>query len=66
MNEKKKIKLNELQLNNIGGWPREAQLGFCGLVVLLIVVLAWFVTIPLSAIVSGIAYLVIDGIRQIL
>ena len=42
MNEKKKIKLNELQLNNIGGWPREAQLGFCGLVVLLIVVLAWF------------------------
>ena len=29
-------------------------------------VLAWFVTIPLSAIVSGIAYLVIDGIRQIL
>ena len=45
MNEKKKIKLNELQLNNIGGWPREAQLGFCGLVALFIVVLAWFLMV---------------------
>ena len=42
---KKKINLNDLQLNNIGGWPREAQLVFCGLVALLIVVLAWFVMV---------------------
>ena len=41
-NPKKKVNLSELQLSNIGSWPREAQLGFCGLVVLLIVVLAWF------------------------
>ncbi|MDE2407644.1 MAG: type 4a pilus biogenesis protein PilO [Xanthomonadaceae bacterium] len=39
------MNLNELQLNNIGGWPREAQLGFCGLVALLIVVLAWFLMV---------------------
>ena len=34
MSNKKKINLRELDINNIGSWPREAQLGFCGLVVL--------------------------------
>lgn len=42
---KKKINLNELDFNNIGGWPREAQLGFCGLVALLIIIVAWFVVV---------------------
>jgi type IV pilus assembly protein PilO len=39
---KKKINLKELDINNIGGWPRQAQLVFCGLVALLIVGLAWW------------------------
>ncbi|MBV2209625.1 MAG: type 4a pilus biogenesis protein PilO [Thermomonas sp.] len=42
---KKKININELDFSNIGGWPREAQLGFCGLVALLILIVAWFVMI---------------------
>ena len=45
---KKKINLNDLQLNNIGGWPREAQLVFCGLVALLIVV-SFSITLAPSA-----------------
>ncbi|MBH2010759.1 MULTISPECIES: type 4a pilus biogenesis protein PilO [Thermomonas] len=45
MNNKKKVNLRELELNNIGGWPRQAQLGFCGLIVLLLVVLAWFLVV---------------------
>ena len=45
MNNKKKVNLRELELNNIGNWPREAQLGFCGLIVLLLVVLAWFLVV---------------------
>ncbi len=45
MNNKKKVNLRELELNNIGSWPREAQLGFCGLIVLLLVVLAWFLVV---------------------
>ena len=45
MNNKKKINLRELDINNIGSWPREAQLGFCGLVVLLLVALAWFLVV---------------------
>ncbi|HEY1070369.1 type 4a pilus biogenesis protein PilO [Thermomonas sp.] len=44
-NNKKKINLRELDINNIGGWPREAQLGFCGLVVVLLVALAWFLVV---------------------
>lgn len=45
MSTKKKINLRELDINNIGNWPREAQLGFCALVALLIVVLAWWVMV---------------------
>jgi len=45
VNNKKKINLRELDINNIGSWPREAQLGFCGLVVLLLVALAWFLVV---------------------
>lgn len=42
---KKKIKLNELDFNNIGSWPREAKLGFCVIIALLIVGLAWYLFI---------------------
>ncbi|MFZ5607803.1 MAG: type 4a pilus biogenesis protein PilO [Pseudomonadota bacterium] len=45
MSTKKKINLRELDINNIGSWPREAQLVFCGLLALVIVVIAWFVAI---------------------
>ncbi|QNN47717.1 type 4a pilus biogenesis protein PilO [Thermomonas brevis] len=45
MNNKKKINFRELDINNIGNWPRQAQLIFCGLVALLIVVLAWWVMV---------------------
>ncbi len=38
----KKINLKELDINNIGGWPRQAQMGFCVIVALLIVGLAWW------------------------
>lgn len=38
----KKMKLSELDFNNIGGWPREAKIGFCALVALLIVFLSWW------------------------
>ena len=43
MSVKKKINLRDLDIKNIGGWPREAQLGFCAIVALLIVGLAWWV-----------------------
>ena len=47
---KKKINLRELDINNIGGWPREAQMGFCIGLALLIVALAWWVFVrPKSA-----------------
>ncbi|MFT4178886.1 MAG: type 4a pilus biogenesis protein PilO [Thermomonas sp.] len=43
MSTKKKIKLNELDINNIGGWPRQAQMGFCIALAVLIIALAWWV-----------------------
>ena len=36
------MSLKELDFNNIGSWPREFKLAFCGLVALLIVGLAWW------------------------
>ena len=38
----KKINLRELDINNIGGWPRQAQIVFCVLVALLILGLGWW------------------------
>ena len=32
MSANKKINLKELDINNIGGWPRQAQMGFCAIV----------------------------------
>lgn len=38
----RKMSLKELDFNNIGAWPREYKIGFCVLVGLLIVGLAWW------------------------
>ncbi len=42
---KQKFDLKSLDFNNIGGWPRNAQLVFCAVLALLIVVVAWFLLI---------------------
>jgi type IV pilus assembly protein PilO len=38
----KKINLKELDINNIGGWPRQAQMGFSGIVAVIIILLGWW------------------------
>ena len=38
----KKIDLKSLDFNNIGSWPQQAKLIFCGFVALLILLLSWF------------------------
>jgi len=38
----KKVSLKELDFNNIGGWPRQAKIGFCVIVALLILFLAYW------------------------
>ena len=38
----KKLNLRELDFNNIGAWPRNAKIGFCVIIALLIVGLAWW------------------------
>ena len=39
----KKVSLRDLDFNNIGGWPRQAKIGFCAILGLLILFLAyWF------------------------
>lgn len=43
MSAKKKISLRELDFNNMGSWPQEAKVGFCVLVALVIIGLAWWV-----------------------
>ncbi len=42
MSNNKKINLKELDINNIGGWPRQAQMGFCVIVVVIIILLGWW------------------------
>ena len=39
---KKKLNLRELDFNNIGSWPQNAKIGFCVIIALLIVGLAWW------------------------
>ena len=39
---KKQLSLRELDFNNIGQWPQNAKIGFCALIALLILLLAWF------------------------
>ncbi|QOY63279.1 type 4a pilus biogenesis protein PilO [Lysobacter sp. H21R4] len=38
----KKINIKELDFNNIGGWPQQAKVGLCVILVLLIVGLSWW------------------------
>ncbi len=42
MSTNKKINLKELDINNIGGWPRQAQMGFCVIVAVIIILLGWW------------------------
>ena len=42
MSANKKINLKELDINNIGGWPRQAQMGFCVIVAVIIILLGWW------------------------
>ena len=39
---KKQLNLRELDFNNIGQWPQNAKVGFCVMIALLILGLAWF------------------------
>ena len=38
----KKFSLRELDFNNMGSWPQQAKIGFCVIIALLIVGLAWY------------------------
>ncbi|TWH04814.1 Tfp pilus assembly protein PilO [Pseudoxanthomonas taiwanensis J19] len=42
---KKKVKLSELDFNNIGSWPQQAKVVFCVLVAIIIMAVAWFALI---------------------
>jgi type IV pilus assembly protein PilO len=45
MSAKKSINLKELDINNIGSWPRQAQIGFAAIVALVIIGLWWYLFI---------------------
>ncbi|WP_372018767.1 type IV pilus inner membrane component PilO [Pseudoxanthomonas sp. 10H] len=45
MSQKKKVKISDLDFNNIGGWPQQAKIGFCIVMVLLILLVAYFLLI---------------------
>ena len=45
MSEKKKVKISDLDFNNIGNWPQNYRIGFCVLVGFLILFLAYFLLI---------------------
>ncbi|ADV26554.1 hypothetical protein Psesu_0701 [Pseudoxanthomonas suwonensis 11-1] len=45
MSQKKKIKISELDFNNIGSWPQQAKIVFCVLLAALIMTVAWFALI---------------------
>jgi type IV pilus assembly protein PilO len=38
----KKFNLRDLDVNNIGAWPRNAKIGFCVMIAVLIIGLAWW------------------------
>lgn len=42
MSNNKKINLKELDINNIGAWPRQAQIGFCAILAVIIILLGWW------------------------
>jgi type IV pilus assembly protein PilO len=45
MSAKKSINLKDLDINNIGSWPRQAQIGFAAIVALVIIGLWWYLFI---------------------
>ncbi len=45
MSQKKKIKISELDFNNMGDWPQNAKIGFCVLLSFMILLLAYFLLI---------------------
>ncbi|WP_374013298.1 type 4a pilus biogenesis protein PilO [Pseudoxanthomonas koreensis] len=45
MSQKKKFKVSDLDFNNIGGWPQQAKVGFCVLVAIFILVMAYLLVI---------------------
>jgi type IV pilus assembly protein PilO len=45
VSDKKKINVSDLDINNIGNWPKQAQLVFCGIVAFIIILLAWWVVV---------------------
>lgn len=51
---KRKVSLKELDINNIGAWPREYKIGLCVLIGLLIIGLAWWLFVrPKSETLEG-------------
>lgn len=45
MSTKKSVNLKDLDINNIGSWPRQAQMGFVAIVALVIIGLWWYLFI---------------------
>ena len=45
MSQKKKIKLSDLDFNNIGGWPQQAKIVFCVLLAGFILIMAYLLLI---------------------
>lgn len=45
MSQKKKVKLSDLDFNNIGNWPQNYKIGFCVLIAALILLLAYFLMV---------------------
>jgi type IV pilus assembly protein PilO len=45
MSQKKKIKVSDLDFNNIGGWPQQAKVVFCVLVALFILVMSYLLLV---------------------
>jgi len=45
MSQKKKIKISDLDFNNIGGWPQQAKTVFCVLVAAFILIMAYLLLV---------------------
>ncbi len=45
MSQKKKVKISDLDFNNIGNWPQNYKIGFCVLIGALILLLAYFLLV---------------------
>ena len=45
MSQRKKVKISELDFNNIGGWPQQAKIVFCVLLALFILIMSYLLLI---------------------